>query len=466
MKIKLKNLGALKLAEFELGDLTIVCGGNNTGKTYATYALYGFLVFWRDVYSIPVPSHYIDALLSNGSVRLPLQDFIMRRNEFLKQASEQYSKSLAFVFAANKKNFENTEVHFELDAPNECPSSEFLRQFGTSKKQIFSVIKAKNSSELEVTLLVQTGEEELDPKGIHQIIGDALQDVLFGHLFPRPFIASAERTGAAIFRKELNFARNRLLEEVGSMDQDLNPFQLINKVYSDYAMPVKHNVDFARQIEDVAKKESFIAHDHPALLEQFSEIIGGSYKVTSNDELYFVPDGNRRIRLTMDESSSAVRSMLDIGFYLKHVAKTGDLLIVDEPELNLHPENQRRVARLFARLVNIGVNVYLTTHSDYIIKELNTVIMMSNSSTLIRGIRVEEGYVEEELLTSDQVRVYIAEKQLLLLDGNKKRTPCQTLVPADVDSELGIEARSFDTTIDEMNRIQEALYFTMEGEDV
>ena len=43
MKIKIKNLGVGKQAEFTLGDLTIICGGNNTGKTYATYALFGFL---------------------------------------------------------------------------------------------------------------------------------------------------------------------------------------------------------------------------------------------------------------------------------------------------------------------------------------------------------------------------------------------------------------------------------------
>lgn len=39
MKITVQNLGALKHATFELGNFTILCGGNNTGKTYATYAL-------------------------------------------------------------------------------------------------------------------------------------------------------------------------------------------------------------------------------------------------------------------------------------------------------------------------------------------------------------------------------------------------------------------------------------------
>ncbi|MFQ3680410.1 MAG: AAA family ATPase [Pseudanabaenaceae cyanobacterium] len=52
MKIFLKNLGPLKQAEFTLGDLTIICGKNNTGKTYATYALFGFLHAWREVLTV------------------------------------------------------------------------------------------------------------------------------------------------------------------------------------------------------------------------------------------------------------------------------------------------------------------------------------------------------------------------------------------------------------------------------
>ena len=54
MKIQIKNLGALKQAMLTLGDLTIICGVNNTGKTYATYALFGFLDSWREMFSIEI----------------------------------------------------------------------------------------------------------------------------------------------------------------------------------------------------------------------------------------------------------------------------------------------------------------------------------------------------------------------------------------------------------------------------
>ena len=48
MKISLKNVGMLDEANFEVGDLTIICGENNTGKTYATYSLYGYLDFIKN----------------------------------------------------------------------------------------------------------------------------------------------------------------------------------------------------------------------------------------------------------------------------------------------------------------------------------------------------------------------------------------------------------------------------------
>lgn len=288
------------------------------------------------------------------------------------------------------------------------------------------------------------------------IIGNAVKDILFGHIFPNPFIASAERTGAAIFRRELNFARNRLLEEMSQADKNINPMELLFKVYQDYALPVKTNVDFTRQLETIAKRKSFIAEYHPDVLADFADIIGGEYTVTRNDELYYIPKG-KRMKLSMDESSSAVRSLLDIGFYLKHVAKPGDLLMVDEPELNLHPENQRRLARLFARLINLGIKIFITTHSDYIIKELNTLIMLNHDKPFLKQLAEKEGYRQEELISSDKIRVYIAEEALVKVDDGQRKKRCQTLIPADIDPQFGIEAISFDTTIETMNRIQEQI---------
>lgn len=462
MRIRIKNLGALKQAEFTLGDLTIICGVNNTGKTYATYALFGFLDSWREMFSIEIYDDKIDQLLAEGVVHIDVSDYIDRAEGIVKTGCNNYAKHLPMVFAASADRFKDTEFQVILDTKDIHLTSKFNKTLGgAANATLFSLSKSEESTQLVVTLLVDKGKVRIPENVIRQIISGALKDIIFGHLFPNPFIASAERTGAAIFRKELNFARNRLLEEVSQADKNIDPMEFLFKEYRDYALPVKTNVDFTRQLEIIAKSSSFVEEKHPEILADFADIIGGKYTVTRNDELYFVPKG-KQIKLSMDESSSAVRSLLDIGFYLRHMAQPGDLLMVDEPELNLHPENQRRVARLFARLINLGIKVFITTHSDYIIKELNTLMMLNHDKPHLKRIAENEGYRTEEMISAYNVKVYIAEESLVKLDGGSRKTRCQTLTPADIDPQLGIEARSFDTTIEKMSRIQEEIVWGIE----
>lgn len=461
MKIKVKNLGVLKQAEFTLGDLTILCGCNNTGKTYATYALFGFLSIWRRMFSIEISDDKIDQLLADGVIHLDIQEYVKQSEQIIIKACQEYTQQLPKIFATSTERFKKTEFQVELNINNIRLIDRFELTIGSTNTEIFSIIKTEDSTKLIVTLLVEKENIKIPIDIVKRTIADALKDIIFAPLFPRPFIASAERTGVAIFRKELNFARNRLLEEMTQTGKNINPMELLFKVYDDYALPIKKNVDFIRQLETLVKKSSFIADNYPDILVDFANIIGGEYTITQNDELYYVPKG-KRIKLSMDESSSAVRSLLDIGFYLQHEAQKGDLLMIDEPELNLHPENQRRVARILARLVNIGIKVFITTHSDYIVKELNTLIMLNHDKPHIKRIAEQEGYKQVELIAYDQIKVYIAEAALIKLDGSQKKTKCQTLTPADINPELGIEARSFDPTIETMNRIQEAIVWGAE----
>ncbi len=300
MKIKLKNLGALRQAEFELGDLTIICGQNNTGKTYATYALFGFLSFWRDAFTIDLPSDLINRLLNEGFANLDLAHYIKDADSILQQGCSAYTQQLPKVFAASPKNFAESEFCITFESTDLWLQPSFERNIGSAKMHIFSITKKENEAKIAISLLIGKDQVKIPENIIGRAIGDAVKEIVFGHLFPNPFIASAERTGAAIFRKELNFARNRILEQMGTTKEP-NPLELLTKVYSDYALPVKTNVDFTRQLEDVAKQESFISKDHPGILKDFANIIGGEYVVSRDDELYYTPQG-KRIRLTMDES--------------------------------------------------------------------------------------------------------------------------------------------------------------------
>lgn len=463
MKVTVKNLGILRQAEFSLGDFTIICGGNNTGKTYATYALYGFLKEWRQnidlIKSAQISSQLIRDLMNDGIIRIDLLDYARKTGAILQEMCELYTRNLSRIFAASEDRFRDSSFRVSLDERQIHESIKplsFESKTGTPNRQIFSLSKVSGNTELEVSLLVSKQNSKNLSDMIRTSITETINRIIFDQFFPTPFISSAERTGAAIFRKERNFARNRLLKEMSRADDTLDPRELLFKSYQDYARPVENDVEFTRQLESVAKKKSFLATENPQILERFADIIGGSYRVIRNDELYFVPKG-AQVKLSMGESSSGVRSMLDIGFYLRHEAEPGDLLMVDEPELNLHPENQRRVARLFACLVNLDLKVFITTHSDYIVKELNTLVMLNHDDPYVKRIAEVEGYDPSEFIDPQKLKVYVAEKGSVLLDGNKRKSRCHTLVKAGIDPEMGIEVGSFDKTINKMNEIQQSI---------
>jgi len=458
MKISIKNLGAIKQAEFTLGELTIICGENNTGKTYATHATYGFLDYIRSNADFPVGKELIDKLFVEGSSSISLQPYYDQLQEHLDAASARYSKIMYRVFAGNENRFDDSELKFELESKAPFAPANVNIKYGSAEKSFLQIVTTETGSDLEVSLIVEKDSADLPPRHfIENMIGEGIATAILGNLVPKPFLASAERTGAAIFQRELDFTKNRLVEMLGDKSSKLHPIQFLSKFSGEYPIAVRKNVDFIRSLPDLANRESFILKDHPDIFQSFQDIIGGEYTVSKDGEIQFIPNANKRVKLALVESSSAVRSLLDIGFYLRHVAAPGDLMMIDEPELNLHPENQRRVARLFAQLVNIGIKVFITTHSDYIIKELNTLIMLNQGGERLKTFAERERYKASEMLNSDKVKVYIAEEALIKLDSAQRKTRCQTLVQADIDSKLGIEARSFDKTIEDMNRIQEEI---------
>jgi hypothetical protein len=303
MRILVKNLGALKQAEFSLGDITILCGGNNMGKTYATYALFGFLFTWRELFSIEIRhfDNHIKQLLDEGVTHIDVSEYVAQTEQILAEGCRVYTQELPKIFAASVERFKETKFQIIFDINEIRTTGKYGRKMRSANAELFSLSKQEADNDLIVTLLVEKGKVKIPTDVIAHFIADALKDILFASFFPKPFIASAERTGAAIFRKELNFSRNRLLEEVSQASKNINPLELLFKDYQDYALPVKTNVDFTRQLETIAKKKSFIAQQHSEILTNFADIIGGEYTVTRDDELYYVPKNSKKVKLTMNE---------------------------------------------------------------------------------------------------------------------------------------------------------------------
>ena len=81
--------------------------------------------------------------------------------------------------------------------------------------------------------------------------------------------------------------------------------------------------------------------------------------------------------LPLMNASSMVSELAPVVLYLRHLVRVGDLLIVEEPESHLHPAMQVELMRQIASLVNAGVRVVLTTHSEWILEELANIVRRS-----------------------------------------------------------------------------------------
>jgi len=463
MKITIKNLGVLRQAEFSLGKLTVICGNNNTGKTYATHATYGLLNYLRTNMRFPIAGDALTNIREHGHVSIPLIPHAKDLPKYINSATVAYTKLLPGVFAGNEKNFSGSKIACSLSTPT-FRLAKVGFSVGVGGKELFQINSSQDNENLEVTCSFDNFREESIPSHVlEESIRDGIRSAVLGLVVPEPFLASAERTGAAIFQKELDFTRNRLVDLLGDKTTKIHPVQLLGQFKGNYPLAVRNNVDFIRDLPNICNRNSFILAKHSDLLDDFQDIIGGEYRVSKDSGIQYIPSKSKSIKLSLVESSSAVRSLLDVGFYLRHIAKQGDLFMIDEPELNLHPENQRKVARLFARLVHLGISVFMTTHSDYIIKEFNTLIMLGQKNNKrLQELAKREKYRAEELLNHEDVQVYIAEESLVKLDDGQRKTRCQTLVPATISPESGIDARSFDKTIEDMNRIQEEIVWGTE----
>ncbi len=467
MKFRIEKLGRLDEAELEVADLTVICGENNSGKTYATYAVYGFLRMWAESPMAPHPLAVstASALPQTGVQRVDLiRDLLPTAKDYFDEMSRLYNQKLSQVFASREDYFAGTVVHFTPDEvlPDVSPEYNHAVKVGSATALIFS--KAAGDSMLEITR--PSGLDKPVPTyAVANLIDDVFRKLLWSQMVPEVHISSTERTGAAVFHRSLNFARDKALDALAQMEakrQQHDSAAFVTQLFldhrSDYPLPVEDNVKLLGSLERISKNNGEIAQHFPEILAAFDGIVGGSYKSTK-EGVYYVPKGSKS-RLTMAEASSVVRSLLDFSFYLRHVLKPGDLLIMDEPEMSLHPKNQRLLTRLLARLVNAGVRVFITTHSDYIVRELNVLIVMKSLQGKLAGRMRERGYDSRELLDASGVRVYTActrrEK------GLKKDLHC--LTGREIDSSAGMEIGSFDGEIQSLNELQELLIQTASEE--
>lgn len=463
MRFTISNLGPIKSAEISPGELTVICGKNNTGKTYISYTLFGILDYIKTCVPFPIENTLVEELINYGVINIPISLSKDSVDNFLKNCLFSHRNLLPVLFSAQPSHFRNSNIDIALSKEDFSLPITVNASFRIGKNLTLNFNKEKTDSFIRATLFIEEDFKNKNPQVkqlLTRVIGDFLKKIFFAKAFPEITFASAERTGVLMFRDELTPDRGKDINEVFNTEYDDLDIALEDITRNMYPLPVVSNISFMKSLRNISQKTSSLSKKFPDLIGIFKSIVGGGFSVDETG-VYYLPKENAKIKLAMEESSSSVRSLVLLSFWIHHIAKKGEMIMIDEPEMNLHPSSQRILARWIVMLVNAGIRVMVTTHSDYFIKELNILIMLNarKRHSYIKDLMKEENILSSMLLSPQKLKVYIATRETKVTKDGNNILSQTTIAEAPIDNDYGVSVSSFDDTIREMNKIQEAILF-------
>ncbi len=453
MKVNFKELGYVKNVELDLNkDLIILCGPNNTGKTYVAYAIYGLMKFRSELPKSRKVADEIKNLMEKGQIELDIIDLLTENSaSYLNAIGKSYIKQIPKVFASDEATFSKTEIKIELgeisDLSTKILAEKISQEIGIRNSVSVKIVKEVNSSTITCILIeneniANTNKHEVPTTILLDFIADRIFSILIDFIFPKTYIAPAERIAINIFSKELSLKRNVLVDkllELKDVGKDDDPFDLIKRRATRYPSPVRDSLEISEDLNNFEKNNSEFEHFADEIEK---EILKGQVLISKEGDVQFKPDKAKSLKLPIHLTASVVKSLSNLVIYFRHLATKGDFIIIDEPELNLHPDNQVIIARIIAKIVNNGFKVLISTHSDYIIRELNNLIMLKSKPNFAK----KYNYADDTLLTHSKVGA-------ILFHYNTRKS-----VALEV-SETGFEVETIDNVINELNERSQALIF-------
>ncbi len=425
MNFKLEGFKPIQSAEIVVNDLTLIFGDNNNGKTYFAYALYGLLKAFKSINIEILTKKMENDLLANN--KITINKAKLNLEDIIENVAKSYAKKIhSFVFSSENQNIPI------ISLSSLSLSTEKTKQ--TINIGGSSIIIDSNKEWFEITIKNQD-------TGLNNIIIYEINQALLTLLFDIPdvFISVAERLGISLFQKDLDLNINTLVDHI-KKSKEINPFDLIRDYSSRYALPVKDNIDFIRAIETIQKGKTTLKID---LSTHIKKMIGGKLKYNGNEvRLSNNRRGDNKMDIPIYLTSASVRALSSLYFFLKHKAKPGDLIIIDEPESHLSLAKQRLLAKLIADCINNDLKIMLTTHSDTLVLELNNLIMLNSNFDDKDSFMKKNHYENNNIINPDKVSAYIAE--------NGGMTKCNI-------DKYGMEVDSMDKEINKLNTIRDGL---------
>lgn len=368
MRLELRNVGKVRFADIVLEGITVIAGENNTGKSTVGKMLYCiFHTFYKIEEQIKKEKikSVSRVLRSFYQVNFKRIVYMIKIRRFATRLVEQQDKFLLDVKLIEKE-IESYFINEERDF------AQYIEQDGLEKlaKKIYDLLTLENS-EIQKMILQKRLEAEFAMKVVH-----------LNYMEQKASIKLSSKNGCIDFQviknEEIQIVDYiNLNEEIIYID---NPFVLdsLEVRHSGLVNELGHQQDLLQKLENVRKEEDFSLVDEllvkkklEKILEKISDVCDGEL-VSEDRNAFLYKTDSLNGELDMVNLSTGIKSFVMLRqLLLNGIIDENGMIILDEPEIHLHPEWQLKFAEIIVLLQKeFGVNILLNTHSPYFLNAI------------------------------------------------------------------------------------------------
>jgi len=336
------NLGKIKKCnDIHIKNFTVFIGKNSSGKTWFAKLIY----FYSDIkYQFPVARRLFEKKI---------------KESFQNKTNIQFSIDEQKKFLNDYNNFVKTNYHGYIGI-----SKEAVKKFECSMSVDLEAINIDFPDKFTV---LHEYEWHIIVAFLHKVL-----PLVKAHYLPAAR-ANYMITYKYLFESQYNNLRNLLLNKGKNKKIGILPEIENNFLQDIYQVDTKNHKKFfklAAKIEKNILTSGKLSIKNP----QSQDLPTYEFKLNESGSI-----------LDLAAASSAVTELSPLLMYFRYKISEGDneLLIIDEPELSLHPDAQRQLVEILVEAVNKGLKLILVTHSPFILEALNTHLQRAKIDDLL-----------------------------------------------------------------------------------
>lgn len=361
MDLVLQDIGIIEKAKIELNGLTIIAGNNDTGKSTVGKVAYSLIKAFEDF-----EKNY--ELEKSAKIERYFRDFyiLLRKEVDFRKNKELMSFMDDFHFyrrVDNKKVLDLMKKIEELSKEN---------KLGLDEKSMEEL--NKNFNEINTIFQEKEPRDSKIIKSIRRIFRSEFKNQMNNIFTNQSKITVLEGKNIII---DLTLKENEIIYDRAKKIDEIFPFESSLFIETPFILTYKQALQrFGNiyHVNDLLRKLATPILNNDKSKLNISHIIGGEiYFDEEEDNFAFKKKmGEQKIKIDILNSASGIKSF----GILQLLENSGEfnknsLLIIDEPEVHLHPDWQVEYAKLLISLVKNGIKVLITSHSPYLIEALN-----------------------------------------------------------------------------------------------